>query len=139
MPPRTRSTAAEPAEVQTDVQTDVQTGVVASETPLYVSADPDNDPAVVAARADGRDTARVGDASEYRAELEAARLAARPSEGHALGNVSAENVYESFDGKLYRTTGADVPDGGSGGFRGSLLVAQGDVIGAYAAQRLAQK
>lgn len=77
---------------------------------------------------DANNTGRIGDAREYDAERLAA--AAPTQEGYAIGNTAPETRYADLDGNL--VTG---PTDGEG-FRGSVIVAKGDVVSAAVAAQL---
>jgi hypothetical protein len=77
---------------------------------------------------DANNTGRVGDAREYDA---LAAAAPKPDEGFKAGQTAPSTKYADLNGKITGTAGE--------GFRGSVVVAKGDVVNTAQAAQLAAK
>lgn len=86
----------------------------------------------------GDENARRALGQPTTAQLAPARTAANGRDGFEAGNTASESVYETAGGRLIRVPAGEQPDGGEYGFRGTLLVAAGDVVNATTAARIAK-
>lgn len=86
----------------------------------------------------GDENARRALGQPTTAQLTPARVPANGQAGFEAGNTASESVYETAGGRLIRVPAGEQPDGGEFGFRGTLLVAAGDVVNGTVAARIAQ-
>lgn len=71
-------------------------------------------------------------------QLAPARGAGNGQDGFEVGNTAPQSVLETVSGRLIRVPAGEQPDGGEFGFRGTQLVAAGDVVNATVAARIAK-
>jgi hypothetical protein len=86
----------------------------------------------------GDENARRALGQPTTAQLAPARAVPNGQDGFEVGNTAPESVYETLGGRIVRVAAGETPDGGQYGFRGTLLVAAGDVVTGAAAARIAQ-